>query len=185
MGLDMSLYAHRYMGLEDDSIIDELKKFVTIPFHDAKLNNIRVEVMYWRKANAIHNWFVNNCIDGVEWCKYTEVLISQLVELKDICKEVIDHSALISGKIIEGYTYTKSASGEITENVDMKDGYVILDPTFAKEHLPVADGFLFGSTDYDQYYYENIVYTYEGLNAILSVAPIELRNWEFLYKAIW
>jgi len=67
----------------------------------------------------------------------------------------------------------------------MVDGYVILDPTFARKHLPTVDGFFFGSTDYDQYYYENIVYTYEGLNAILSVDPVELRNWEFLYEAIW
>jgi len=185
MGLDMSLYAHRYMGLEDDSIIDELKKFVTIPFPDAKLNNIRVEVMYWRKANAIHNWFVNNCIDGVEWCYPTQVFIGQLVKLRDICKEVLDHSELVPAKNIDSYTYQLSPSGVLVEKANMVDGYVILDPTFARKHLPTIDGFFFGSTDYNQWYYEYVKYTYDGLNIILSIDPTELRNWNFLYEAIW
>ena len=185
MGLDMSLYACRSMVFENDSIFDEIKKFITIPFPNATLNNIQVEVMSWRKANAIHNWFINNCTNGVEWCYPTQVFIGQLVELRDICKEVLDHSELVPAKIIDSYTYQLSPSGVPVEKANMVDGYVILDPTFARKHLPTVDGFFFGSTDYDQYYYENIVYTYEGLNAILSVDPVELRNWEFLYEAIW
>ena len=28
-------------------------------------------VAYWRKANAIHSWFVENCQDGVDECQYS------------------------------------------------------------------------------------------------------------------
>jgi len=185
MGLDMSLYAYRSMVFENDSIFDEIKKFITIPFPNATLNNIQVEVMYWRKANAIHNWFVKNCTNGVEWCYPTQVFITQLVKLKDICKEVLDHSELVPAKIIDSYTYQLSSSGVLVENANMIDGYVILDPTFARKHLPTVDGFFFGSTDYNQWYYENVKYTYDGLNTILSIDPSELRNWNFLYEAIW
>ena len=31
------------------------------------------EVAYWRKFNALHNWFVQNCQDGVDECQYAEV----------------------------------------------------------------------------------------------------------------
>ena len=210
MGLDMSLYACRSMVFENDSIFDEIKKFITIPFPNATLNNIQVEVMSWRKANAIHNWFINNCTNGVkyqpieklrdefldmcneaylpdycEWCYPTQVFIGQLVKLRDICKEVLDHSELVPAKIIDSYTYQLSPSGVLVEKANMVDGYVILDPTFARKHLPTIDGFFFGSTDYNQWYYEYVKYTYDGLNIILSIDPTELRNWNFLYEAIW
>ena len=210
MGLDMSLYACRSMVFENDSIFDEIKKFITIPFPNATLNNIQVEVMSWRKANAIHNWFINNCTNGVkyqlieklrdefldmcneahlpnycEWCYPTQVFIGQLVKLRDICKEVLDHSELVPAKNIDSYTYQLSPSGVLVEKANMVDGYVILDPTFARKHLPTIDGFFFGSTDYNQWYYEYVKYTYDGLNIILSIDPTELRNWNFLYEAIW
>ena len=185
MGLDMSLYACRSMVFENDSIFDEIKKFITIPFPNATLNNIQVEVMSWRKANAIHNWFINNCTNGVEWCYPTQVFIGQLVKLRDICKEALDHSELVPAKIIDSSTYQLSPSGVLVEKANMVDGYVILDPTFARKHLPTVDGFFFGSTDYNQWYYEYVKYTYDGLNIILSIDPVELRNWEFLYEAIW
>jgi len=210
MGLDMSLYACRSMVFENDSIFDEIKKFITIPFPNATLNNIQVEVMSWRKANAIHNWFINNCTNGVkyqlieklrdefldmcneaylpdycEWCYPTQVFIGQLVKLRDICKEVLDHSELVPAKITDSYTHQLSPSGVLVEKANMVDGYVILDPTFARKHLPTMDGFFFGSTDYNQWYYEYVKYTYDGLNIILSIDPTELRNWNFLYEAVW
>lgn len=47
-------------------------------------------VGYWRKANAIHNWFVNNVQDGVDDCAFhDEVTKENLEELRDICHEVL------------------------------------------------------------------------------------------------
>jgi hypothetical protein len=47
------------------------------------------DVIYWRKANAIHGWFVDNCQNGVDECQKTEITRDQLVQLRDLCKEVI------------------------------------------------------------------------------------------------
>ena len=43
---------------------------------------------YWRKANAIHKWFVDNCQDGVDECQLSEVTEGKLQELLDACKSV-------------------------------------------------------------------------------------------------
>ena len=31
-----------------------------------RISHIIEEMIYWRKANAIHNWFVENCQEGVD-----------------------------------------------------------------------------------------------------------------------
>jgi len=47
------------------------------------------EVAYWRKANAIHDWFIKNA--GVEDnCKPIQVSMSDIVALRDVCQKVID-----------------------------------------------------------------------------------------------
>lgn len=52
------------------------------------------EVGYWRKANAIHKWFVDNVQDGEDDCQYHRpVTKNDLETLKGLCKEVLnDHS---------------------------------------------------------------------------------------------
>lgn len=47
------------------------------------------EVGYWRKANAVHNWFAQNCQNGVDECQYTTVPKEKLEELLNICKQVL------------------------------------------------------------------------------------------------
>jgi hypothetical protein len=46
------------------------------------------EVGYWRKANQIHNWFVENVQDGKDECQESYVSREQLQELLNICKIV-------------------------------------------------------------------------------------------------
>ena len=46
------------------------------------------EVAYWRKENAIHNWFVTNYADGVDDCSSIEVDRIGLIMLRDICLKV-------------------------------------------------------------------------------------------------
>lgn len=51
---------------------------------------IREEIGYWRKANQIHNWFVENVQDGIDDCGYhREVTKEDLEELLDVCHEVL------------------------------------------------------------------------------------------------
>ena len=50
------------------------------------------EIGYWRKANAIREWFVQTCgypEDGN--CEYTEISKRDIEQLKDICKYVLEH----------------------------------------------------------------------------------------------
>ena len=47
------------------------------------------EVGYWRKANAIHKWFVDNCAEGVDDCREMEVSVEQLKELYSLCLQVM------------------------------------------------------------------------------------------------
>ena len=49
---------------------------------------------YWRKANAIHKWIVDNCADGRDECQEIYVPIDKLIELKDACGDVLENHSL-------------------------------------------------------------------------------------------
>lgn len=48
------------------------------------------EVAYWRKANSIHNWFVQNVQEDVDDCDMYEVTKDKLEELLNLVKGVVD-----------------------------------------------------------------------------------------------
>ena len=50
------------------------------------------EFMYWRKANAIHRWFVEKVQDGNDDCEKYEVSYEKLYELKNLCEKVINNT---------------------------------------------------------------------------------------------
>ena len=54
-----------------------------------KISSIVEEVCYWRKANQIHRWFVENCQEGVDDCKEYYVSFEQLEKLVSICETVL------------------------------------------------------------------------------------------------
>lgn len=60
---------------------------------------------------------------------------------------------------------------------------VLADNSLADEELPTADGFFFGSTDYDEWYFSGLRDTVEIVNTVLS-SP-EYENWEFYYQSSW
>lgn len=45
--------------------------------------------IYWRKANAVHAWFVEHCQDGVDECQKTPVHIEQLAHLRSLCIDAV------------------------------------------------------------------------------------------------
>lgn len=49
------------------------------------------EVAYWRKANAIHRWFVMHVQDGVDDCQAYPVSAAQLGELYATVEDVLAH----------------------------------------------------------------------------------------------
>jgi hypothetical protein len=49
------------------------------------------EVAYWRKANAIHKWFVENVQDGEDDCDaHRELTISDLQKLRELARQVLE-----------------------------------------------------------------------------------------------
>ena len=97
MGLDMYLYKKSYL-LSGDWIKEEARESVTItkggqPHPNIKSDRVKYiieEVGYWRKANAIHKWFVDNIQNGVDDCGIYNVTTSQLEDLLSLCKTVLE-----------------------------------------------------------------------------------------------
>ena len=169
MGLDMYLeirkseYRSKYSKDKGSRLKLEYPKDITefIP----NLTDLRIsrqtnyEVGYWRKANQIHNWFMQNCANRDEYdnpiddCRPVEITVDKLEALLDTCKKVLtDHS-------------------------------------LADSLLPTADGFFFGSTEYDDYYFGEIEQTVEIIEPVLKFAKhkLEIKDyaWEVYYQASW
>ena len=92
MGLDMNLYAKRFMWYNED----ELKGQVAAPFNlpaGMAPKEVSVEAAYWRKSNQIHKWFVDNVQNGEDDCGTYYVSREEIQNLIDTCNEVLqDHS---------------------------------------------------------------------------------------------
>lgn len=126
------------------------------------------EVGYWRKANAIHKWFVDNVQNGVDDCGYYEVSKEQLNELLEICIKVRDNSKLVNGWVKNGERYE---NGQWMPCVE--EGQYIENPEVAEELLPTQGGFFFGGTNYDQWYMEDIVDTIGILTRALETTDFD------------
>ena len=93
MGLDMYLSRKRYIGGNYEwnkvtGIVDIYRNGKQVPVSLNKIVNIEEDAGYWRKANAIHKWFVDNVQEGVDDCKEYYVPEEKLKELLSICKEI-------------------------------------------------------------------------------------------------
>ena len=125
-------------------------------------------VGYWRKANHIHNWFVENIQGGNDDCGKYEVTKEQLEELLKVCKTVLNSSTLVGGKIVNGQ---RMVNGE-RENI-YEDGEYVADHSVAEELLPTTSGFFFGSTEYDQWYMADVKHTIEIIENVLETTNFE------------
>lgn len=169
MGLDMFLeirkneYCSKYYKDEESGLKLELPKDVSRFF--SNLTNLTVSrttdyrVGYWRKANAIHNWFLENCAARDKWadpiddCRPIEIPVEKLEELLDDCKKVLE------------------------------------DKSLATELLPTTDGFFFGSTEYDDWYFDDIEDTIDIIEPIIKFMKHMLKikdyTWSIIYQASW
>ncbi len=100
MGLDMYLEKRTYV-MNWDHMNPKERHGITVklggvPRTDIKPERIKYiveQVAYWRRANQIHRWFVENVQDGNDDCGHYSVGSDQLVELLGRCKSVLaDHS---------------------------------------------------------------------------------------------
>lgn len=100
MGLDMYLMASKYVNkmnykTDPPSSLPEYEKVAALfPEMDNDMIygfDVTRVVGYWRKANQIHQWFVDNVQEGEDDCRKYDVSRDQLVELRDICQSVLDN----------------------------------------------------------------------------------------------
>jgi hypothetical protein len=99
MGLDMYLEKRTYVKQWDHQSAEEKHEVVVTKggqptkIDPKKVKYIIEEAGYWRKANQIHRWFVENVQDGIDNCGDYYVGSEKLTELLELCKKVeADHS---------------------------------------------------------------------------------------------
>jgi hypothetical protein len=93
MGLDMYLSKKTYVKYWEHNGDDNYDVKVTKAGNPTKIDPKKVsyiveEVGYWRKANQIHQWFVDNVQGGVDDCRDAYVERAKLEELLNLCKIV-------------------------------------------------------------------------------------------------
>lgn len=94
MGLDMFLNRRVGIGANYESnkvsgIIDLKSHGVPINIELKKVTYINEQVMYWRKANSIHDWFVENVQEGEDDCKEYYIDPDTLCVFIELCKNTI------------------------------------------------------------------------------------------------
>jgi hypothetical protein len=165
-----------WCGIDKDNLptrdsIEFYKQYsITKPLHE--------EVGYWRKANAIHAWFVDNVQNEVDDCGYYEVSKECLERLLDICTTINDMSKMEKGFVKNG----ERLNGGIWCPI-LEEGEYIANPEIAAKLLPTQVGFFFGSTEYDQWYMRNIDNAISILNNVLN--STDFNEHMIVYHSSW
>ena len=113
---------------------------------------------YWRKANAIHNWFVHNVQDGRDECQKSYVESQKLRDLRDACELVL---------------YAHDKDTRPVQEVAEESG------------LETKSGFFFGSQTYDEYYMEDLRYTARLINRLETAGVFDNAWVDIHYQASW
>ena len=166
---------------EDDyeKLLEKYKDYVHECGQHIHWNSLFEEVAYWRKANQIHNYFVENVQSGVDDCGEYLVSKENIIDLIEKCLQVIKSTKLVKGKV---HSYTSyNENGEREEHFE--DGYVLEDTFIADMVLPTTSGFFFGSTNYDEYYWQDLLFTIKICGDILSNTDFE--NEYLVYESSW
>ncbi len=116
-----------------------------------KVSSIVEEAAYWRKANQIHRWFVENVQNGVDDCKEYYVDIEQLKKLVGICETVL------------------AAKNDV----------------LSASLLPPQEGFFFGGTELDEYYYNDVSNTIDMLKECIINATVDNGSTDYYYQSSW
>lgn len=182
MGLDMYLSKRTYVKQWEHTPAEEQFE-VTVkrggqPYEGIQSNRISYvteSIMYWRKANQIHGFFVNNCQEIEQDVKY-DVTTADLMTLRDLCVQVLEVLNKSEKKVVQvrsGWSGGEEVYSDV-ETYDCEDEISDL--------LPPSQGFFFGSYEIDDYYKQDVQETLDFLEK-------ELPNCgeydEFEYYASW
>lgn len=109
MGLDMYLKGKVFLDYNSPER-EDIAKMLEIDGYD--VSAVTVELGYWRKANHIHKWFVDNVQNGVDNCGEYFVSKQDLETLLIICKQALEDKTKASsllptqqGFFFGGYEY--------------------------------------------------------------------------------
>jgi len=156
MGLDMYLYKKNYMRQGDfykpefvNEVIVKTGGEIDKKIKPKRITYVVEEVGYWRKANQIHNWFVENVQNGNDNCGSYYVSRDKLQELLTLCKEVKADFNETGG--IRAHEILPSASGFFFGGTEYDEWYFngidntirIIEECFEDEH---ADDFEYSSS---------------------------------------
>jgi len=155
--------------------IDPQSPSATVAFTDSAIE-VHFTAAYWRKANQIHHWFVENVQGGEDECNPFPTSRGKLQELAKACGFVLGRSELEDGQVHIGTRWTAAGVEEMYE-----DGKVVVEPAVAQEILPTASGFFFGGTEYDEWYVRDLEDTVLQIERALKMPDI----WTFVYQSSW
>ena len=185
MGLDM--YLSKRLNIKNYNFTKEEDRYefkLTKNGQEVKFlkepEAIIFEAAYWRKANQIHNWFVENVQDGNDDCREYYVSVEQLKELLQLCKKVKVFAKLQPAKLHVSTRYTEGKQEKIYE-----DGFEISNWEEIDELLPTTAGFFFGHTGYDEYYLRDIEDTITMLEEALEDVKDDDYSVSFYYQSSW
>ncbi len=165
MGLDMYLHAKKYVEKIDWTKLDkdynismDSPEVVNPLWNDivstAQMSDVAVDIYgvhvevtcaYWRKANQIHAWFVENVQQGNDDCGEHYVSHEKLKQLLDLVNKAL---------------------AERNPNL-----------------LPPQEGFFFGSTDIDEWYWKDLKNTKAKLDRVFALP--EMSKLSFYYTSSW
>lgn len=164
MGLDMYLTKHTYIGAEYEhrevaGKIELTTKGVPVNINFNRVQTIVEKVGYWRKANQIHNWFVENVQGGEDDCGEHSVSREQFQSLLDDINTVLN------------------AKGTPEEEGAIED------------LLPTTSGCFFGSTEIDEWYWADLEDSKNLIEKILAEMDEDEKNQEawitYNYQSSW
>lgn len=155
MGLDMYLYAEKYFHTVYDEDKEKVNQLVDIAgLNEVTKNNTHCGVTV---KVEVGYWRKVNSIHNYFVQKHANGV--------DECQDIrVSHEDLEELKDICGQLSTSKDVG------------------LAEELLPPQSGFFFGSTEIDEYYFNDMDYTYELLDRVLKETP---DDYDFVYSASW
>lgn len=133
MGLDQYLYRKTFLWT-GDYINEDARDSVMVTkggknhpaIKNDRIKYVVEEVGYWRKANHIHKWFVDNVQDGVDDCDEYEVEEEKLRELLEICHQIVEDKdkapqllPTSSGFFFGDTEYDQYYYGSVIETIDI------------------------------------------------------------------
>jgi len=97
MGLDMYLHAKHYvknweiLPASERYTVTVAKGGEALPHvKPERIKYVEEEIGYWRKANAIHKWFVDNTQQGIDECQESYVDENDIRTLQQACRDVLE-----------------------------------------------------------------------------------------------